>query len=274
MLEEVQMRAKSFLGLIGIGLAIVLSISVTSVMAQQTKTMTFEADDAFLIPGLMVLILPDDKGLKVEMVPPKDQLPKEYRNLDLHQGDLILMLNGKRTKTIDDLRDRYDSLAVADSVQFGIRRGQEMRIVSFVKPDEDIQGGGGRTMMVTKEIGDGPGAEEGVGTKVKMIGGGDGPEPILALDAGVIFTEKDGGVQVMVVIGNAEAELTGEPMKEGDRLVSIQGEMVGTGDEFRKQYNAIKIGTKVELVYSRDDVEHSVQFVKAKSENIMMQKSR
>ncbi len=262
------MKTRAMAMLIGLGLCLMSA----TVLAGQMKTMTFEADDAFILPGLAAIILPDGNYLKIKMIPPKEQLPKDFQDVDLKEGDLILMLNGKRLKTIEALRNRYDSLAPADSVQFGIKRGQAMMIVSYLKPTEE-QMAGQQMMMVTKEIGDGHDSPTGTATKVKMVGGGDGPEPILAMDAGVIFTEKDGSVQVMVVIGNVETELTGEPLKEGDKLVSIQGEKVTTGDAFRKQYESIEIGTKVKLVYTREGTEHSLEFVKAKSENLMMQKS-
>jgi len=265
-------KAGRILSIIGLGLSLGLGLAVSTIEAQQTRTMTFSADDAFLIPGLMVLILPGENNLEVEMVPPKEQLPKEYHDLDLEKGDLILMFNGKRVKTIDDIRDRYDSLAVADSVQFGIKRGQEMRIVSFLKPAEDVQGGGGQVMMVTKEIGDGE-ADEAGGLKIETMGDGQGPEPVVALDAGVVFSEDEDGLTVSVSIANPEAQITGDPLKEGDRLVSIQDETVTSAKAFRKLYESIPVGAKVKLVFTRDGVEHSASFVKAKPENVMIKKS-
>ena len=85
---------------------------------------------------------PGEKYLKIGMMPTKGNLPKEFESIDLQEGDRILMLNGKRVKSIGDLRDVYEALAVADSVQFGIKRDDQMRIVSYLKPKDEMEGGG------------------------------------------------------------------------------------------------------------------------------------
>lgn len=144
-----------------------------------------------------------------------------------------------------------------------------MMMTSDGTPPEGKGEGGSFTKTMTMN-GDEKGPQI---TKVETINSGDGPDPILAMEAGVLFIEKDGGVDVMMVIGNAQTELTGDPLKEGDRLVSCQGEAVSDGEAFRKQFESIKVGTKVTLVYMRDGGEHTVSFAKAKNQPMMMKKS-
>lgn len=268
------MKVRALTLLIGATLCLCIGFMGVQTAKSETKTMTLSSDDAFFLPGLGAVITSHGKKLKIDMMPSSENLPKELRSVDLKQGDQILMLNGQRVRTIADLRETYDALAVADTVEFGIRRGKDMQIVSFLKPEDSMQGSGHRIMMMTS---DGPPpdgeSEGGFVTKTMTMGGGGNSSPLLAMEAGVMFAEKDGVVEVMVVIGNTKTELTGGPLKEGDRLVSCQGEAVTSGDAFRKQFESIKVGTTVTLVYSRDGVEQTVSFTKAKNENVMMKRA-
>lgn len=284
------MKVRALTLLIGASLCLCMGFLGGPTAKSETKTMSFSSDDAFFLPGLGAVIMAHDKKLTIDMMPSSENIPKELRSVDLKQGDQILMLNGKRVKNIADLREKYEALAEADTVEFGIKRGKNMQIVSFLKPEDSMQGSGHRIMMMTSE-GPPPGSEEEGGsfTKVMTMGGGEGESgavtkvmtmggdgnvsPILAMEAGVMFAEKDGGVEVMVIIGNAKTELTSGPLKEGDRLVSCQGEAVTGGEAFRKQFESIKVGTTVTLVYMRDGAEHTVSFPKAKTQPMMMRKS-
>lgn len=282
------MKVRTLTLMIGATLCLCMGFFGVPTAMGETKTMTFSSDDAFFLPGLGAVVLPGEKYLRIGMMPSSENLPKELRSVDLKEGDLILMLNGKRVKTIGDLRDAYDALAVADTLEFGVKRDKDMLIVSYPKPKDEMEGGGHRVMMMTSTgpPPDGEADDGGSFTKVMTMGGEEGGDgavtkvmtldgggPILAMEAGVMFAEKDGVVEVMVVIGNAPTELTGGPLKEGDRLVSCQGEPVTDGEAFRKQYESIKVGTTVTLVYTRDGAEYTVSFAKAKNENVMMKRA-
>ena len=268
------MRVHTLTLIVGACLCLAIGLMSPVPALGQTKTVTFGANDAFFLPGLGAIILSDGKNLKIDLMPSSENMPKEFRSIDLKQGDKILMLNGKRVKTIAELREKYESLAVADSVEFGIKRGKSMQIVSYLKPDDEMHGGGQKVMMMTSE-GPPPGADsEGAPVmKVMTLGGDDGPLPIIVMEAGVLFAENDDGVEVIAVIGNAQTELTGGPLKEGDRLVSCQGKPVTGGDAFSKQFESIKVGTTVTLVYTRDGDEQTVSFAKGKAQKMMMKKT-
>ena len=73
-------------------------------------------------PELSAGIIQDGDLIKFDLMSSADDLPKEYRNVDIIQGDQLIMMNGKRIKTIDDLKATYESVGIGEDIKFGIKR--------------------------------------------------------------------------------------------------------------------------------------------------------
>ncbi len=240
------------------------------VSAQQMKTMTFNADDMYLIPGLGAGITLEEDNLKVMFLMPSEQRPKEFQKIDLQEGDKILMLNGKRVRTIIELRERMESIKVGDPVEFGIKRDNAMMIVTFDRPDEEQQGGG-KMMMVTKTMGQDdvdqlsdhstPGAIATIGANAFPL-----------MEAGVILGDGESGANVIGEIGGMESEMTGDPLAESDLIVALQGNKIASLDDFTTSYKTIETGAMVKINYMRDGKKHTVSFVKPKMRQMIQMK--
>jgi S1-C subfamily serine protease len=248
-------------------LGVILLMSASSdVFAQERKVMSFNAEDAYIIQGLGAVIVPEEGKLKVTFVPPSEVRPKELREVDIKDGDFILMLNGRRIKTVADIREQYDSIAVGELIEFGIQRDKDMLITSYDKPDESSQQSG-KMMMVTKTIGDDSGEEGDIqgegGTVIKTIRTG-GPEDntFPLMDAGLILSQEDNGLKIMATIDNVGAELTGTEPMEGDLIIAVQDQQVNNLKEFRKIFDAVEIGAKVTIGFQRGSEKHLVTFTK------------
>ena len=63
------------------------------------------------------------------------QRSKAYQQVDLRAEDRLLMVNGKKLTTTEQLVALLDSVAVGGNVQLGIRRDKDMKIVSYAKAD-------------------------------------------------------------------------------------------------------------------------------------------
>lgn len=227
----------------------------------KSKRMVFDAESAFFIQGLGALVLYKDDKLVVEMMPQKEQMPKELRDVDLQKGDEIMMLNGKRVKSIDDLREQYDALEVGEEVKFGVKNQSGMKIVSFNKPSGEQSGGA--VMMMTTTIGDDePG---GIEHSESKIIGPDGKEMSVTpvFDAGIMLSEQEGSVQIAMVMPDAKEKLGGEIPSGGEQIVTVNGKPAGALSSFKELYTGIPVGEKVVLVYSIDGAEHTCSFVRS-----------
>ena len=88
--------------------------------------------EIFLMNELSAIISEKDGVVIVEHAMPTDQRPENYRDIDFKQGDEVLMANANRVKLVKDLEKIYNELEVGETMKLGVRRGEEMFIVSFI----------------------------------------------------------------------------------------------------------------------------------------------
>lgn len=124
------------------------TLAEAQVIIKQTKkdttirmTMTFDASKAMIIPEVGGIIMLDGKELRVDRVQPVESRKEAYRAVDLREGDHVLLVNGKRVKSIEALREAYDGAATGGEIKLGLQRGQELLSVAFPKADpKDLPG--------------------------------------------------------------------------------------------------------------------------------------
>ena len=198
--------------------------------------------DLFDIPELGAIIAKSDSGnLKVEHVMPAEARPKAYADVDIKPGDEILLLNGKRVKTIKEIEQSYTAVPVGGEVKLGIQRGQDMMISRFAKADpKDLPK---RKMMIVTS---------------------DGPEgdirPLPNL--GVIMGKGKEGVVIKEMLENAVKPFTDAGVKSGDRLLSINGKEIKNLDDFTKEFSAVTPGSKMTWVVAHNGRNVSLSLVR------------
>jgi len=243
---------------------VLLNLCPTMAEEGGMKVMTFSSDDMFMIPGLGAMILPEGEDLKVEMIPEPDMRPDELKSVDLQEGDIIMMFNGKRMKSITDLREGYEALAIGDTVKLGIKRDKGMLISSFEKPDaESLESG--QMVMMTRTIDDDDesGADGAVKTVTKTMGQGMS-NMLVVLEAGILVGGDDEGAVVQSVIGgNIKPNAKGDELKEGDRITSLGDAEVLSFDDFKKQYDALQSGSSAKMGFTREGQAYSTTFTKS-----------
>lgn len=255
------------------------AVIVGVVVAQAAPTMKMVTiggdgmDGSAMIGELGALIFEKDSTLTVEHVMDAAQRPKAYKDVDLQKGDVILMVNGKRTHTADDFTTVLDSLTAGDDIKLGIKRDKAMQIVSFKRAaPEDLP----KIKMVTQSMpGGGEGDDQGGGKMtITRTEGGAGPDEVAVLaGSGLIFRQEGDAVVVLAVIPDAKSTLSGAEAKAGDRILKINDQKVTDPLMLQRAFDAIEVGTKVNLVMSRDGKEFTASFDKSdKHENVMIQK--
>lgn len=227
-------------------------------------------DGEFFFLNEAAAMLKDEEGtIKVDVVLPDEQRPKEYQDIDLKQGDEILMVNAKRVKSVNELEKMYDELEVGGEMKLGIRRGEEMFIVSFNKIDPEKLPK--RKFMIRKgEPGDmKPGEDKKIFSEQIKIENKHGKiKPVLEI--GLILKEVENKVKVDKVIADLAKKEANFDAKEGDIIFSLNGEKIQTIHQFSGIYDRIKTGQDVKLVILREQKEMEVSFKKPKEEKMML----
>lgn len=236
--------------------------------AQHTKTMTFSSEDGeiTLLPGINAIIRDKDGQLTVEMVPPKDGLAKEYKEVDLKVGDIIFMCNGKSVKSIDDLNKAMEAVEVGGDLGFGIKRDKDRLIATMVKADPQA---GGKMMVMTQTIGGEAGPED----EIAISQDGQMLNDVTILDCGILIHDQDEAVKVIALLPIFKA-LSGEKPEDGDILISINGTSAKTAKEFSSIFDKLKVGDSAKLVFKRGDktIETTVAKEEKTEGNVIIQK--
>ena len=248
-----------------IATAVLISLVLPHSVQAQMKVKTMTNDDIFMIPGLGAVIAPEDGKLKVLIVP--DDCPKEYASVDIESGDYLLMVNGKRVKTIDDLREVFKGIEVGETLEMGLKRDKTMLIASMKRASDDDTGG--KMMMMTRTI---TTDEEGAGEGGMEFQGGAFSISVVP-EVGIAITAGDNGLSVVGLMPAGDEEMIGDQPGEGDIVISIQGKTVETIDEFESAYEAIKTGDKVSIEYKHNDELRKLSFTKMEIEQKIMMKS-
>lgn len=248
--------------LLRVGFVVVILIPAVLIAAspEGSKVIKTDADEVFFLQELGALIMQDEETIRIDFVAPADNRTKEYRSVDVESGDVIVMLNGKRVKSVKDLKASYEEAEVGEDIKFGMKRDKRMMIVTFPKADPEKMPQQ-QMMMVTMDA-DGESTistTSGSETRViKMEAGSAGNLALLEL--GLLLGEDEESLIVTNILPHASKRLGGVDVAEGDVVKSIQGKSVTTLDKFADLYESIPVGDTVSLVFQHEGKEFSASF--------------
>ena len=229
--------------------------------------------EIFFLNELSAIVTDEDGTIKVEHAMPGDQRPEGYRDLDLKQGDEILMINAKRVKKAKDLENIYNEIKVGEEIKLGIRRGEEMFILKFNKIDPEKLPK--RQLMIQKaEVGEGESSKgKKVTTRRIKIENPDGKVKIL-MGTGIVIKETENQVEIEKLIPELNEHMGNLGLKEGDTIVSVNREKIKTLKEFTTAYDKIKVGDDVQIVTQRGDKQVDFKYTKPKEEGRIVIKKK
>lgn len=263
-----------YVSAVSLSLCVLIAMTAT-VTAQSHSFQIKEEGKMFMIPELGAMTSSDEGKLTVDFMPPAGDLPKAYRDVDLKNGDIIMMANGKKMKSAADLEKLYDALKVGDEIKLGIKRDKGMLIASFKKADEkDLPK---RKIMTMSLGGDGGGkmtTTEG-GIVQTMTFGGDGQALSIVPELGLLLIGQDDKVVLANLLPNAVAVFGENEISEGDVLSEINGKKVTTTAGFEEIYNAIPVGDMFRLQFVADKSEifnTTIKKPKAQTGGMMIRK--
>lgn len=248
--------------LLGFMVAVITSLVLTACPPAAAQTMQkFEINDKdgiAMLPEVGAIVIMENGSLKVMAVAPATSRPAAYKSVDLKEGDIVVMANGKRMAKPLNLDSLYKAAKVGDQIKLGIKRGEDMMIVAFAKADEkDLP------KREIKMMG-GPGGE----TKITRTGGpmmeihGDVANPTPFPGFAIVAGEKDGKVVIAGQIPIPEADPRAKDLKGGDVIVSIDDKPITTVAATDELLSGIGDGQDVKFVVERDGKQQTITVTK------------
>lgn len=233
-------------------LTTVFGLAALGPLASGQEMMRLSADDSLMIREIGAITVMSDEGLRVVLAMPGEARPEAYRDIDVREGDVILVVNGKRIRELATARDLVENAAPGDEIALGIDRGGRSVIVRFPKADP--------ASLPDKMVFNDPGGGHGMAVESRMMIQGDGGELTPVMGLGVILESNSSGgdgdpetVMVTAVLPIGETQLA-----EGDVLKSLGGEPVVSAAAVAEAVDAADVGAEIALVVLRGNEEVAV----------------
>lgn len=222
-------------------LVAVLTVALVSIPNAAQEMVRMNADEVVIMNeiGAIAQMKEGEKNITFARLFPKDARPAENRDVDVKQGDAILMMNGDRVRSIADFRALYEGLEKGTEIKLGIKRESERFLVSFDKGDPQAvmshSSGGGMRMVISGDQGD-----------VELLH-----------EARALLGEKDGTITVTTGLPG------GGDLEEGDVITEVNGQTVTSLAEYRAAYAALEVGDALKLSVKRGDEQVEIDTKKA-----------
>jgi len=233
-----------------VGLVAATWLLVQQLESQQMVTRRLDASSTVFLHelGAAVGVAEDSDQVRFLIVPPAAARAPGAAEVDVEQGDVVLMAAGRRVRTVDDLRSVYEDTAEGDELKLGLRRGDRRFLIAFTRaaaPEAGTlvsHGGGGAQVMQIR------------------VGGDEGGSVEVLPELGVVLAEEDGTPRVSARLPLPGTESV--PLSEGDLITAVNGVVVTSLAELMASYGAIEVGGSIELTLVRGGETQRVELVK------------
>lgn len=221
---------------------ILVVTALSAALDQEPKRMkrTISSNDAVIIREIGAVITPKEDQLVVEIILGNH----EKTDTDIKKGDLVLMANGKRVKSIKELRSQYENVKAGEEFKLGVKRDENLLLVKFErKSDEELNkaGGGGVVMRMEQKEGE-----------------------VILPALGVKLATKDNAVVIIETLPTLAHNFKTNTPTQGDVILSINGKNVSSAEEFDEAYTELNEGDNVTILFSRNGKETKETFAKPK----------
>jgi PDZ domain-containing secreted protein len=93
--------------------------------------------ELFDLSELGAIILLKENKVIVEFVMPDQTRHADYREIDIRKGDEISYVNGKKIQSTVELEDLYKKTKIGDEIKLGIKRNENLGLITFKKADPE-----------------------------------------------------------------------------------------------------------------------------------------
>lgn len=195
----------------------------------------------FLLKELGAVIATEEGAMKVLNVMPPAERKDSYKDVDLRENDVVMMANGKRLSAVKELESIYEGLAVGSELKMGIKRKEEMHLISLKKADpKDLPA-----------------------MQMKIVRGGadDGDDAATFPAVGVVLKMKGKDIVIDEMLPG-ETAVQKLDVKPGDAIVEINGKHCTSLEEYGDEFDAVAVGKNVRWTLRRGEKQHTVTFAR------------
>lgn len=210
----------------------------------QMQTMSFDASTSLLLQEFQAMLTFEDELISVAMRMGRDEAKVGKDRLE--QGDIILMMNGKRATDVETLRALYEETPTDEEIKIGVRRGEERFILTAKKGA--IPEGGGMRMSI------------------QLDDDGSGERPVIVQSIGLLIGDSDGAIIVERVIPPMMPDELKALEIEGYTITEFNKEKPESAALLKEKLDALEVGADLSFTFEKDGDEKSVSFKKTKRE--------
>lgn len=209
--------------------------------ARQAQTMSFDATTSLMLAEFQAMLTFEEETISVAMRLGRGESTPGVDRLE--QGDIILMMNGKRATDIEGLREMYDAINADEEIKIGVRRGEERFILTAIKGA--VPEGNGMRMVMNFDD------------------DGSGERPVISQSLGLLLADEDENVVIQRLI----PPMMPEPLKglgiQGYSITEFNGQKPESAAWLLEQSDAVAIGEEITITFEKDGDEQSITFTKA-----------
>ncbi|UCE24466.1 MAG: PDZ domain-containing protein [Candidatus Zixiibacteriota bacterium] len=209
----------------------------------QKHRMVLSPDQVVMLNELGGVLVFENDSLKVLIEPTSaSQRMAAYRDVDLRQGDVVVMINGKRFKSAEEANGILNSLAIGEEIKLAVRRDGSIRMVSFPKADPDKLEG---PQLMVKTASCGP------GETMEVVG-----------DLSLMLIGKENQVRVDEILPGGTSTIPGMTLQKGDIITVCNGTSVTSPAQFAELIAGLSVGDQINLTVTRGDETVEMAFAK------------
>ena len=219
------------------------------VTAQMQRSMTFDASTSLLIREFTAMLVQNDNAIQVEMRMGGHAPGTNPSETDqLQRGDTILMINGERTRSIEQMREVYEAIPDNEEIKIGERRGDQRFIVRAKKGDVP---------------------ESGPGQMVLTLDNNSDSPPTIIPEFGLVLSDNEDQIIVQAVLEQIMPEQLKQNDLMGYQIISINGETFENAAAVKSFVDSIEVGAQLELAIEKDGASKTISFAKPEAQAAM-----
>lgn len=208
--------------------------------AQGRQMMTFDASTSMMLQEFQAMLTFEGEEVQVRMKLGRNEAKDGTDQLE--QGDVILMMNGKRATDIEALKAIYEGIEGGEEIKIGVRRGNERFILNATKGD--VPEGAPGTMRMTMDV------------------SGDGTPPAIAPELGALLVNRDGKVVLERIIAQIQPDELKPLDIQGYSIKEVNGEVPEDAEQAIKLLADLEVGAEISITFEKDGDEKSIVFTK------------
>jgi len=208
---------------------------------QQQKVNADNVQKSILLDEVKAILADEDNGITVKAILGNNN------GGELKRGDVIFMAQGLPVSSVSDLISLYEKTGKKQEFRMAVKRNGDRFLTSFdIDPDSET----GREMFTGTMKFNSSDANTSGSMGTNLV-----PELLVY---GIMSAGSDNGLIIKKTMPNLDSNLKEKGINDGDKIISVAGKKVKTHKDFKKVWDEISEGEKVELKIAKGDKEVSV----------------